>query len=106
MFRIMDAEYFKDVGNDGFSTAPIGTGSFRVTSWANERMEAVKFADAWRPAKIDRLIINALTETPTRVQALVARPGALGENLLGMSFLERLQSYQVSEDRLILRGAR
>lgn len=72
MFRIMDADYFKEVGNDGFATAPIGTGSFRVTSWANERMEAVRFAGAWRPAKVDRIIINSLTETPTRVQALVS----------------------------------
>lgn len=72
MFRIMDADYFKDVGNDGFSTAPIGTGAFRVTSWSGERMEAVKFADAWRPARIDRLVINSLTETPTRVQALLS----------------------------------
>jgi aspartyl protease family protein len=38
------------------------------------------------------------------VQALVARPGALRENLLGMSFLERLSSYEVRGDRLILRG--
>lgn len=38
------------------------------------------------------------------VQALVARPGALRENLLGMSFLERLASYEVRGDRLILRG--
>jgi aspartyl protease family protein len=56
------------------------------------------------PVRLDRLEIGPISEV--RVQALVARPGALGENLLGMSFLERLQSYQVSEDRLVLRGAR
>jgi aspartyl protease family protein len=38
------------------------------------------------------------------VQALVAKPGTLRENLLGMSFLERLSSYEVRGDRLILRG--
>jgi aspartyl protease family protein len=54
--------------------------------------------------QLDRLEIGPIREV--RVQALVARQGALGENLLGMSFLERLQSYQVSEDRLVLRGAR
>jgi aspartyl protease family protein len=36
------------------------------------------------------------------VPALVARPGALNESLLGMSFLERLRSYSVERDRLIL----
>ena len=38
------------------------------------------------------------------VEALVARPGALHENLLGMSFLNRLASFTFSRDRLVLRG--
>ena len=38
------------------------------------------------------------------VEALVARSGALHENLLGMSFLNKLQSFTVANDRLILRG--
>ena len=36
------------------------------------------------------------------VPALVARPGALDESLLGMSFLERLKSYGVERNRLVL----
>ena len=35
-------------------------------------------------------------------RALVARPGALDENLLGMSFLGRLKSYAVERGRLVL----
>jgi len=38
------------------------------------------------------------------VNALVARPGSVNENLLGMSFLRRLQSYEFSKDFLTLRG--
>jgi len=38
------------------------------------------------------------------VEALVAKPGALKENLLGMSFLRRLRSYEVTGDTLTLRG--
>ena len=38
------------------------------------------------------------------VEALVAKPGSLKENLLGMSFLKRLRSYEVSGDFLTLRG--
>jgi aspartyl protease family protein len=37
-----------------------------------------------------------------RVPALVAKPGALNESLLGMSFLERLKSYSVERGKLIL----
>jgi aspartyl protease family protein len=38
------------------------------------------------------------------VNALVSQPGSLNENLLGMSFLRRLQSYEFSKDFLTLRG--
>jgi len=37
------------------------------------------------------------------VNALVAPPGSLNENLLGMSFLSRLRSYEFSKDYLTLR---
>ena len=37
------------------------------------------------------------------VEALVARAGALQENLLGMTYLNRLASFTVSNDRLVLR---
>jgi aspartyl protease family protein len=38
------------------------------------------------------------------VDALVARPGALKESLLGISFLRRLRSYEFTGDFLTLRG--
>jgi aspartyl protease family protein len=38
------------------------------------------------------------------VDALVAKPGALRESLLGMSFLRRLRSYEFSGEFLTLRG--
>ncbi len=70
MFRIMDADYQADVGVEGFTIAPIGTGPFKVVSWTGESMEAVAFKDAWRPAKVDRLKIDALTEVAARRSAL------------------------------------
>lgn len=38
------------------------------------------------------------------VEALVARPGSLGESLLGMTFLRRLRSYEFSGEFLTLRS--
>lgn len=38
------------------------------------------------------------------VDALVAQPGTVKENLLGMSFLRRLRSYEFANDYLTLRG--
>jgi aspartyl protease family protein len=51
---------------------------------------------------LDRVAIGSIREQ--RVRALVAKPGVLHENLLGMTFLERLASYEVRNNRLILRG--
>lgn len=50
---------------------------------------------------IDTLAVGPIVER--RVPALVARQGSLFQNLLGMTFLERLGSYEVRGDRLILR---
>ena len=51
---------------------------------------------------LDRLAVGGLTERA--VPALVAQPGQLKTNLLGMSFLNRLQSWEVRGDKLRLRG--
>jgi aspartyl protease family protein len=52
------------------------------------------------PFTIDALTIGDITLRDVR--ALVAAPGALRDNLLGMSFLGRLTSYTVRSNRLIL----
>lgn len=39
-----------------------------------------------------------------QIQAFVSQPGALSESLLGISFLSRLESYEVRGNRLVLRG--
>jgi aspartyl protease family protein len=54
------------------------------------------------PIVIERLSVGPITER--NVRALVARSGVLHANLLGMTFLERLASYEVRGNRLILRG--
>ena len=38
------------------------------------------------------------------VPALIAQPGQLRTSLLGMSFLNRLESWEVRGDKLIMRG--
>jgi aspartyl protease family protein len=51
---------------------------------------------------LDRLAVGGLTERA--VPALVAQPGQLKNNLLGMSFLNRLESWEVRGDKLRMRG--
>jgi aspartyl protease family protein len=54
------------------------------------------------PVRLDRVAIGGLVEHS--VEALVAQPGQLKMSLLGMSFLNRLRSWEVRGDRLLLRG--
>lgn len=51
---------------------------------------------------IDKITVGGITER--RVPALVAQPGQLQSSLLGMSFLSRLESFEVRGERLVLRG--
>jgi aspartyl protease family protein len=54
------------------------------------------------PVTLDRVGIGGLVEHS--IAALVAQPGQLKTSLLGMSFLNRMQSWEVTGDRLTLRG--
>lgn len=54
------------------------------------------------PARLDRVEVGGIVVRG--VHALVARPGAMRQSLLGMSFLERLKSYGVEGGRLILKA--
>jgi aspartyl protease family protein len=54
------------------------------------------------PVILDRLAIGGILERS--VPALIARPGQLKTSLLGMSFLNRLESWEVRGDRLMMRG--
>jgi aspartyl protease family protein len=51
---------------------------------------------------LDRLAIGRLEERS--IPALVVPRGQMKTNLLGMSFLDRLESWEVHADRLTLRG--
>ena len=61
-------------------------------------------ADTPRAARLtlDRLAIGKLVERS--VPALVVPHGQMKTNLLGMSFLDRLESWEVRADRLMLHG--
>jgi aspartyl protease family protein len=54
------------------------------------------------PVTLDRLSIGGITERS--VAALIAQPGQLRTSLLGMSFLNRLESWEVRGDKLLMRG--
>jgi aspartyl protease family protein len=54
------------------------------------------------PVTLDRVSVGGITERS--VSALIAQPGQLRTSLLGMSFLNRLERWEVRGDKLVLRG--
>ena len=51
---------------------------------------------------LDRIAVGSIVERA--VPALIAQPGQLRTSLLGMSFLTRLERWEVRGERLVLRG--
>ena len=51
---------------------------------------------------LDRVTVGSIVERA--VPALIAQPGQLKTSLLGMSFLSRLERWEVRGERLVLRG--
>ena len=66
----------------------------------NARVSTANGPTSAAPIQLDSLSIGTITER--NVNAMVARPGALSGNLLGQTFLDRLASYEVRGNRLIL----
>jgi aspartyl protease family protein len=54
------------------------------------------------PVTLDRIAIGSIVERA--VPALIAPPGQLRTSLLGMSFLSRLQGWEVRGDKVTMRG--
>ena len=54
------------------------------------------------PVTLDRLAVGGMIERS--VPALIVQTGSLKNNLLGMTFLNRLESFEVRGDTLRLRG--
>jgi aspartyl protease family protein len=75
---------------------PLDFLSYNVTiETANGRTRAATI-------KLDRIVVGSIIER--EVPALIAQPGQLRNSLLGMSFLNRLESWEVRGGTLLLRG--
>ena len=64
--------YFDQVGQEGFASAPIGTGPFVVDSWDPGRVRMSKNPTSWRPARVDNLEFIEIAESNARRAALMS----------------------------------
>ena len=83
----------EDAKSSGIELADL---TFSQAVWtANGRTTAA-------PVLLERVQVGSIVVN--RVRAVVARPGALRDSLLGMSFMDRIRSWSVTSDRLTLKG--
>jgi peptide/nickel transport system substrate-binding protein len=61
-----------DLGLEGFSANPVGSGPFKVTDFAGDRADLVAFEGSWRAPKAGRLTIFSLPDNAARAAALVS----------------------------------
>lgn len=90
----------------GASVVVLTTDAARQIGFSPDKLQyTAKVSTANGMSSAAPIVIDALTFgdiTLRNVRALVASPGALRDNLLGMSYLGRLTSYSVKSNRLIL----
>ncbi|HBY94122.1 MAG: ABC transporter substrate-binding protein [Ardenticatenaceae bacterium] len=67
-------KYTEEVGREGFSKHPVGTGPFKFVEWAKgDHLTLERFPDYWQGApKIERVTFKIIPEIATRVAGLQA----------------------------------
>ncbi|MCC7163038.1 MAG: hypothetical protein IT331_11130 [Anaerolineae bacterium] len=80
---VVPAKYYKEVGEDKFSQAPIGAGPFKFVEWVKDShmtLEANK--DYWgtKPA-FDKLVLRFITDDAARMAALQAGEVDMASNV-------------------------
>jgi peptide/nickel transport system substrate-binding protein len=71
-WRLPPPTAWKLLGPDGFVTRPIGTGPYRVVSWSENKIESERFAEGWRPGRVERIEINSTPDQTARLQAFTS----------------------------------
>ncbi len=68
--NIVAPKHFTAVGLDAFAQTPVGTGPFKLEEWSPEKVTMSAFKGSWRAPKVDQLVILALPDSTSRLQAL------------------------------------
>lgn len=102
---LAEQNFIFDTGASAIVLTAENAAKLGITPGENEFSTKVSTANGIAlaaPVLLDSVSVGPITER--RVHAMVSRPGALRTNLLGTSFLDRLPSYEVRGDRLVLRS--
>ena len=69
---IVAPKAWADMGLEGFSAHPVGSGPFMVTEFAGDRANLTAFEGSWRAPKAGRLTIFSLPDNAARAAALIS----------------------------------
>lgn len=71
---LMSEDYYNEVGDAGYASAPVGTGPYRVAEWiADDKLELQAFEDYWRGApEIKTALFRPMPSEASRGVALMS----------------------------------
>ena len=86
-----------ELGVQGFSSNPSGTGSYKLDNWSPEAVRMVSFDESWRRPKLSKFNVIDLGESAARLQALLSNQidAAIG---LSLDALPQIEAAKFSAD--------
>lgn len=66
---VLNMKLFKDIGYEGVTTNPVGTGAYKSVKWEKDVVEVAPHTSGWRVGKIDKLTVRSLPEVAARLSA-------------------------------------
>ncbi len=72
LFRVFAPKAWTDLGDEGFTKTPVGTGPYRLANWIGGQAVLEAFSGSWRPPKIANLQVIDLPERAARLEALLS----------------------------------
>jgi peptide/nickel transport system substrate-binding protein len=66
---VVNMKLFKDIGYDGITTKPIGTGPYKSIKWEKDIIEVEPHTAGWQVGKIGHMIVRELPEVAARMSA-------------------------------------
>jgi peptide/nickel transport system substrate-binding protein len=89
---VVPAQYYEQVGQDGFMQKPIGAGPYRLVSQQpGVRLDFAAFEDYYRPVHVKQLAMVSVPEAATRVAMLERGEADIIYNVPG-ELIERIRS--------------
>jgi peptide/nickel transport system substrate-binding protein len=70
--KIIPPNYWKEVGAEGFASAPVGTGPYMVESWGVSRVLFKRFENAWRKSQIKKIELVTAPDAVSRIQGFLS----------------------------------